>query len=873
MERSGIKASVEQDTARRWSFAECEFDGWSRQLRVRGRPIPMEAKPLEVLLLLLLSHGRAVSKEEIIHAVWGYSSDESLTTAISKLRKSLGPEGMTIIGTVPKQGYRMGVQVSATSVEAGDPAQYQVTAGSSLPQREEWKLVEPLDNPASRKVWLVRHSKTRELRVVKFAMNWDGLDALRREVAVYQLLKAVPATIQSAFVKVLDHNFSKSPYWLESEYCGWNLLQWAVGDEETEGELQKTDVATRVRMMTTLASAVAAAHGLGVLHRDLKPSNVLVNRGEDGEWQVKVADFGVASLADANLLLQMDITDPGTWAEARRPGTAMYLAPEVMSGLPATTQSDIYALGVMLYQMIAGDLQTLPSPGWEIDIPDPLLRQDIADAANRDPGARIQNATTLAERLQTLEARRAQREERERLLAAAQRAEQSLAQMRLRRPWVILAIVALCSGLLASLWFDRRAEQARDAARNDAARASRMEAFTESLFTEGEDGVPEKGLPVESLLERGVRNAQTLDTDRPERAEMLHTLGKVYNAMGLFDTSNGLLLDALKEREQVFGPSSPQAAATLAELCSLRTNQGRYPEALAFAQRAYAIDLRSLPTDDPQTLRAQIRKGLATIDLGDYLTAVPLLEAVIQKERGKADQAADLSDALNDLGIAETYLGHTDEALRLNEESLAIDRRRLGNKHPDIGAGLITESQLERDRGDYARAEMDARAALDIYRGWFNPGHYEIAGAETTLGDALVPQGKGQEALPLLLDALHIYVALFPNANERTAHTLAALGTAEQELHHPDTALNYYERAAAQYRALFPSKKDYRLGLMLYHVGQTYFIEQRLSEAESALREAVQIETSQLPAEDKRLMSAQSLLEQVLRAEHRLPGS
>ncbi len=133
----------------------------------------------------------------------------------------------------------------------------------------------------------------------------------------------------------------------------------------------------------------------------------------------------------------------------------------------------------------------------------------------------------------------------------------------------------------------------------------------------------------------------------------------------------------------------------------------------------------------------------------------------------------------------------------------------------------------------------------------------------------LIQEGKAQEALALLTDALRIQQAKFAGPNDREAHTLAALGSAERSLHHYDAALGYYQRAAEQYRALFPARKDYRLASMLYNEGTVYLAEARLPQAESVLREAVQIDADRLPADDKRSLDTQILLAQVLLAEHR----
>src|SRR6202035_3651701 len=203
----------------------------------------------------------------------------------------------------------------------------------------------------------------------------------------------------------------------------------------------------RLHLLIEIAQAVAAAHGIGVLHKDLKPANILIVDGlvvvgADRDWQIKIADFGSASLFDPSRLHSLGITNLGfTWTAGldndNLTGTLMYLAPEVLAGQSPSAGSDVYALGVMLYQLIIGDFRKPLAPGWEAEIQDPLLREDIADAACGDSEKRLGSAADLVERLLTLDERRIRRDELKAVQARAQLAEHQLAVTRARRPWVV----------------------------------------------------------------------------------------------------------------------------------------------------------------------------------------------------------------------------------------------------------------------------------------------------------------------------------------------------------------------------------------------------------------------------------------------------
>ncbi len=451
---------VENQTAdsygRVWRFAGCEFDELSLQLRVNGRAAEVELKPLEVLLQLLLRAGEIVPKEALLDSVWPGINvvDGSLATAVSKLRKALGDENSEVILTVPRVGYRLAVPVQTEQVAAPSPwREIEFKPGDTVPGRPQWCLNRQLDLSANSEVWLAEHPKTHELRVFKFASNATRLKGLKREVTVARFLHAALGD-RADFVRVLEWNLESPPYLIESDYGGANLTQWA----EQNGGLSQIPLPARISVIAGVCKAVAAAHDAGVLHKDLKPANILVAPNSDGTYQVKVADFGSATLIEPSRLQALGITNIGLTQTANvnstlLTGTLMYLAPEVLSGQPPKAAADVYSLGVMLYQMVAGDFRRPLAPGWEAEIEDPLLREDIADAACGDPARRLKTAAELADRLANLDRRRAEREQQ---LEAARRqelAERRRTQTRASVPWILLAavLVAVASFTFFSL--------------------------------------------------------------------------------------------------------------------------------------------------------------------------------------------------------------------------------------------------------------------------------------------------------------------------------------------------------------------------------------------------------------------------------------
>lgn len=451
---------VERASDHWWRFGHCEFNELKRELRVAGSPVELEAKPLEVLHQLLLHAGEVVTKDELLDSVWPGLSvvDGSLATAVSKLRKVLGSDE-DAIATVPRIGYRLAVPVHTKAVPPPEWSELHLAAGAMVPGRDQWRLTRRLDRSPSSEVWLAEHPKTREVRVFKFANDPVRLRSLKREVTLARLLRESLGE-RPDFVRLLEWNFDTQPYFIESEYAGPNLIEWA----QARGGAKSIPLDQRLRLAGDVVDAVGMAHGLDVLHKDLKPTNILIAEDARGRPQIKVADFGIATLLSPARLSALGITSLGFTQTADGTsdalmGSVMYVAPEVLAGQSPTAASDVYALGVLLYQFVVGDFRKSPTPGWEADIDDPLLREDIADAACGDPARRLSTAAALAERLHNLDGRRDQRAKR----AKAHEPTGGESRAKARRPsrlWTLTAAAAAVLALIVGLAWRARSTAA-----------------------------------------------------------------------------------------------------------------------------------------------------------------------------------------------------------------------------------------------------------------------------------------------------------------------------------------------------------------------------------------------------------------------------
>jgi serine/threonine protein kinase/DNA-binding winged helix-turn-helix (wHTH) protein len=719
MNYKGPAEGVAETSGRLWRFADYEFDELGRQLRVKGRPIDLETKPLDLLLQLLLHAGEVVTKEELLESIWPdvMVVDGSLATAVSKLRKAMGDEDHPVIVTVPRVGYRLAVPVYCKTVAAAAAPELGFKAGGVVPGREQWRLSRPMDISGSSEVWLAENPKTHEQRVFKFAADGARLKGLKREITVSRFLRETLGD-RPEFVRILEWNFETSPFFLESEYAGSNLAEWA----EAQGGLSKIPQETRLQLLVDVAKAVAAAHDIGVLHKDLKPGNVLVVPGRNADWQVKLADFGSASLFEPSRLQALGITNLGftrtTSLELQAmTGTLMYMAPEVLSGQSPSASADVYALGVMLYQLTVGDFRKPLAPGWEAEIQDPLLREDIADAACGDPAKRLSSAADLVERLLTREQRRVTRNELEAAKLRAQVAERKLAETRARRPWVVFAVVALATGLSVSFALYRRATRERDNANRQSAIASSVNRFlSDDLLGRGNPFV--SGKSSESLMDAVKQASPSIDLkfkDEPLVAARLHqTIARTLDSRTDYADARGEYGRAAALFQQVDGELSQDAIVTQLQRSTLEARsyqKDSLPLAKSILEQQKALMAR-IPHLRPQVAVWQFSaQGMIALIENNAQSAAENFQAAVDKAGvlPEFDESARLTFKQR-LGFSYIRMGDGVKAEQIFRELIAAFTRVAGTDSPHVLRVRLNLAQAFMIQKKHAEAVAEATA-------------------------------------------------------------------------------------------------------------------------------------------------------------------
>ncbi|GEM_PF-3352341 len=349
----------------------------------------------------------------------------------------VGVEGLSVLQPPPDSAKaKRGIAPGDDETLGWRPA-----VGLTIPGREGWKLERKLGEGGFGEVWIARHMRTRDVRTFKFCFKADRLRTLKRELTLFRLIKEMLGE-RPDIARLFDVRLDAAPYYLEMEYtAGGSLSEWA----RERGGVNQIPLPTRLKLVIQVAEALDAAHSIGVLHKDVKPGNVLIHETKEGDVQARLTDFGIGQIMSRQQLEEVGITASAFQTKGStvltdlgsRTGTRLYMAPELTTGRQPSAQSDIYALGVMAYQMVLGDLDRPMGQGWERDIFDELLREDIARCVDVEPSRRYPKASEFVELLKTLEPRRRQREQERRAKEAADKAR------RQRRLLVLTSVAAV----------------------------------------------------------------------------------------------------------------------------------------------------------------------------------------------------------------------------------------------------------------------------------------------------------------------------------------------------------------------------------------------------------------------------------------------
>ena len=637
----------------------------------------------------------------------------------------------------------------------------------------------------------------------------------------------------------------------------------------------------RVELFAAVCSAVQHAHHKGLIHRDLKPSNLLVGV-VDGKPQVKIIDFGIAKATS------MSFTDKTLFTKiGQLLGTPQYMSPEQadISGLDVDTRTDIYSLGVVLYELLVGvvpvDLtavgeQAIRVAVRERDAPRPSTRitelgdtkDEIAKARSTDPEklqrqirgdldwvvmrAIAKDRTRRYETANALAMECWRFLKHEPVLARPPSAGYLLHRfIRRNRAMVVvgsIALLAVLAGAVAATVGFVQATRAEQAALREAETARQVSDFLIELF-EVSDPSEARGNSIlaREILDRGADRVQTELSSEPEvQAALMNTMGNVYANLGLYDSAQPLLDAALPKSEAAYGRRSTKVARILFGLGELARLRGDFDGAVSRHQEALAIRTELLGEKHLDIAESLHALGVAFYFQSEYEAAeVVELESLAMYVELLGENDERVANVNNSLGSVMHNTDRYEEAEKRKRDSLKVFRHLFGDIHPNVASVLNDLALVLEDIGRLEEAETTFNESLTIFRRVYPGDHPFIAETQAQLARLMRAMGDTDRSESLYREAIAMLERTVGNEHMLTLRTKDSFGVLLLSTGRFEEAVPIMTETVALHRTLL-GERHVNTGRALNNLATLFFLKGDYAQAESYYRESLSIRTERL---------------------------
>jgi serine/threonine-protein kinase len=681
------------------------------------------------------------------------------------------------------------------------------------------------------------------------------------------------------------------------------VMEYIDGEPiDTYCDRRRLPLEQRIALVRTVCAAVHYAHQNLIVHRDLKPNNILVTT--DGV--PKLLDFGIAKLLDARQSLH---TLAVTHLDYRVM-TPAHASPEQIRGDVITTSSDIYVLGVLLYELLCGrrpfqfagtritDMERVicdqdpvaPSDMVQRTIEEsPELAEDVANCRSTIPvrlrkelQGDIDNIILMAMRkdvtrrynsAEQLSADLGKHLTGQPVLATSDtwpyRTRKFIARHTIAVAASAAALLTLTAFAVSTYVQSQRVARERDIAAAERTRAEQVSSFLVELF-ELSDPSKSRGNQVTAreLLDIGARRVSSgLDDQPATRAALLSTIGRTFGSLGLYPDAVRLQREALAARQRLYGPRHPEVAAAMAALGDTLQEQGQLAEAETQLNAALNMQRDLLgPT--------AVAIGPTLMDLGhlaEQRGALDVAQRFYEESIGifrknKMDRRPEAASVMNDLAGLYLQRSDYDRAAQLYRTALDIDRQALGHDHPQIGIHIQSLALTLHRQGKLAEAEPLYIESVQLLQRVLGEQHPHTLDALANYGSFLRRKGDYPGAESVLRSVLerdlaargtrHLYVG---HDRVNLANLLMDEGRNADAEHEVRSALDIYKES-------LPDESPF-VAAALSALGRAQAGQDNARDAEVTLRRAITIGTSALPADSPPLAVAKSTLGSLLVAQ------